>query len=138
MSFLTENIPGTPLKKSRTPQILQGTLTQAQLNAGYTVPGLENRTVQLQDFRFKMNGTFGGLTDMRLQTTEATPTVALTIPVAGMGDAVIHTVDIGTHTLAAAFWTPLPRGTGLAMVKTGAAATGGTSIDYTITYLLDS
>jgi len=139
MSFATEKIPGTPIYKSRTVQAAQGVITLAQLNAGFVIPGFESRTTQLLGFRFKMNGTFAGLTDMRLQTTEApTPTDLVTIVAANMGDTIVHTETAGTNVKSAAFWLPLKRGTNLRVAKTGAAATGGTSIDYVISYLFDS
>jgi hypothetical protein len=138
MSFTTEKIPGTPLYKSRTPQVAQGTLLLADLNTGLVILAPNNRLVQITGFMFHMNGTFAGLTDMRLQTTELpTPTPLITVVAAQMGDTVIHTEAFGTHVLAPAYWIALPKGTGLQLVKTGAPATGGTSVDYAVHYVFE-
>lgn len=139
MSFATEKIPGTPIYKARCMQAAQGVITLADLNAGLViVPGLDARTTQLLGFRFKMNGTFAGLTDMRLQTTEAVPTDLVTIVAAQMGDTIVHTETLGTNVKSAAFWLPLAKGVNLKVVKTGATATGGTSIDFVVSYLFDA
>jgi hypothetical protein len=106
MSFATEKIPGTYLYKSRTPQVANGTLTLAQLNAGQTIVAPEGRQIQITGFLLHMNGTFGGLTDMRLQTTETVPTPLVTVAAAGMGDTIIHTETLGTHVIAPQYWTP--------------------------------
>jgi hypothetical protein len=138
MSFATEKIPGTYLYKSRTPQVAQGTLTLAQINAGnVTIVAPEGRIIQVTGFMFHMNGTFGGLTDLRLQTVETTPVPLITIVAAQMGDTLIHTESLGTHVLAPAYWNALTKGVGLAIAKTGAAATGGTSVDYAIEYTFE-
>lgn len=136
MSFTTEKIPGTPLYKSRTPQIAQGNLLLADLNAGLTIVAPAGRIIQITGFMFHMNGTFAGLTDLRLQTTETpTPTPLVTIVAAQMGDTLIHTDSLGTHVLAPAYWLPIK--SGLQIVKTGAPATGGTSVDYAIHYVFE-
>lgn len=137
MSFTTEKIPGTPLYKSRTPQVAQGTLLLADLNTGLTIVAPTNRLIQVTGFMLHMNGTFAGLTDMRLQTTETVPTPLVTVVAAQMGDTVIHTEAFGTHVIAPAYWIAVPKGAGLALVKTGATATGGTSIDYAIHYVFE-
>jgi hypothetical protein len=136
MSFQTEKIPGTPLYKSRTPQIAQGNLLLADLNTGLTIVAPAGRIIQITGFLFHMNGTFAGLTDMRLQTTETpTPTPLVTIVAANMGDTITHTEVFGTNVKAPAYWLPIK--SGLQIVKTGAAATGGTSIDYAIHYVFE-
>lgn len=135
MSFLTQFIPGTFLQKHRTNQVIYGNITLAELIAGKTLlVGKSGRTIRIKNFLFKMNGSFTTLTDMRLSTTEASPTLLLTIVQAQMGDAVIHALTLGTHTVAAAVYADLALGTGLQVTQTGTTAAGGTSIDFQIEF----
>ena len=117
-------------------------VTLAQLNADHTiVPGYGAVRLRVIGVRLRFNGTFTTGTDMRISTTEASPTDLMTIAVAGMLTGEIHTdtddqdSDI---TIAAGMYTKLVAGTGIQIRATGSTMAGGTSIDVLIRYLVES
>lgn len=111
-------------------------VTLAQLNAGHVIlPAVPGRQYQLTDFFIKFNGTFTTATDIRLSTTEGSPTDIATILIANAGDNVVHRPGVGTHTLNdAAFAVALAAGAGIQIRKTGSSAAGGTDITVVLTY----
>ena len=118
------------------------TVTLAQLNASFKlVPGHGAVRNRVTGVRVRFNGTFLSGTDMRISTTEATPTDLITVAVAGMLTGLIHNdteEEDADITISADMYTKLVAGTGIQIRKTGSAMTGGTSIDVLLRYQIVS
>lgn len=129
-------IPGrTFLDANQVVQVATITATLAEINAGKVIlPAVAGQQYELVSIHFKTVGTFGGLTDIRIGTTEDTPTPVFTVVAAELEDGDIHSHLTGTNTLAAAFWAALALGYGLKVYKTGSTATGGTSVIIKVGY----
>lgn len=116
---------------------VEAEVTLAQLNSGHTIlSGVAGRRYRVLDFYIRFNGTFTTATDVRLSSTESSPSDIVTIAIAQAGTGVIHRPGVGTNTLTDAnFGTAsLVAGTGIQLRKTGSSAAGGTSVYVVITY----
>ncbi len=114
---------------------VEATVTLAELNAGKTILAAPaGRKFKPVDFFIKFTGAFLTATDIRLSDLATVPVDIVTIAIAQAGDGVIHTRDAGTHTLGAGFLAALTAGKGIQIRKTGADATGGTSVLVQVTY----
>ena len=115
-------------------------VTLAQLNAGQNItqiPAVAGRRYGIAWFIIKFNGAFTTATDIRLSTTEASPTDLMTIAIAQATDNATHAKGIGTNTLNDDALLPrasLAAGAGLQLRKTGSAAAGGTDVEVVIFY----
>lgn len=109
-------------------------ITPAQVNAtaGFSViPGsLYSQSMLIHSFRLRVNTAgVGAVTDLRLQTTDATPVVVATFAQAQLtSGAVLSPMSTGV-TLGAGFCVKLTPGIGLVLIKTGSAATGSFTLD---------
>lgn len=104
-------------------------VTLAQINAGFTVlPGIPGKTFKVLKYLEVMNGTFLTATDIRLQDTSAVVINTLLIAGATTGAKIASEVVNANVTDGAGAFANLTLGAGIQLVKTGAAATGGTSI----------
>lgn len=109
--------------------------TLADINAGTVIlPACPGCQFELTSIHMLVTGTFTTLTDLRLSTTESTPTDILTVVAAQLGTGAIHSHLTGTNTLAAAFWAALAQGYGIQVRKTGGTAAGGTSVTIKLGY----
>jgi hypothetical protein len=122
-----------------------GAVTLAQLNAGQViVPAVAGVQIRPVNFWMQMNGTFLTSTDIRLSDT--TPTTDIfTIPIASaitganFGPSGAGFVNNATtahaSTTGAGMGAQLGVGLGVQMRQTGTAATGGTSVLYSFSYI---
>lgn len=107
------------------------TVTLAQLNAGFTIiPDIPGRTIVPVDYLIVVNGTFLTATDIRLQDSNGSPVLLTTILIAAAtaGAKISNDVVIANVTDGAGMYASLTAGKGIQIVKTGSAATGGTSL----------
>lgn len=115
----------------------EATVTLAQLNAGHTIlAGVAGRRYRVVDFIIRFNGTFLTSTDIRLSSTEGTPSDIVTILIANATTGAVHRAGVGTNTLTAANFgtSSLVAGTGIQLRQTGPAATGGTDVMVVVFY----
>lgn len=117
---------------------LTGAALLADINAGLTIwkPDSDQPiTIRVTDFVFRPNGAFAGLTDIRLSTTEGTPTDIVTMAQVNLTDGnYLREGDTGVTTNVAAFLLDLAANTGLQLRKTGATATGATSLIFVVEF----
>lgn len=116
---------------------VEAIVTLAQLNAGHTIlAGVTGRRFRVVDFIIRFNGTFLTSTDIRLSSTEGTPSDIVTIAIAQAGTGVVHRPGVGTNTLTIANFgtSSLVAGTGIQLRQTGLAATGGTDVSVVVFY----
>lgn len=125
-------------------RVARQVVTLAQLNAGQVITNLEavsGRQFGIVDYFIKFNGAFATATDIRLSTTEGSPTDIVTIPIAQAGDNVSHGrgINSANHTENDAATLPvasLAAGAGVQLRKTGSSATGGTDVEVMVEYLI--
>ena len=113
------------------------TVTLAQLNAGKSIiDPIAGRKIKVVGFLLKFNGAFLTSTDIRLQDTNTVPVVVTTALIAAATDGAKISSDavVSNVTDGAGLFSDLTVGKGLSIVKTGTAATGGTSILVKVLY----
>lgn len=111
------------------------TATLAQINAGLTlIPGVTGKAINVTDFIARVTGAFATGTAVLLESTNATPVVAVTLAEAGLTNGAVLVPGSANTTLGAGFGAPMGSGDGLQVANSGTAQTGGTSITFTITY----
>lgn len=120
-------------------------ITLTQLNAGYNIiDSGHNCRVRIIDFFIRVNtDAIAAVTDVRLGSTEATPTVIATILQAVLTTGSRHTPLNGVGTdgvtpslvsLGAGFAAKLAKGHGVKLYKTGSSATGSFTVDVILRY----
>lgn len=111
------------------------TATLAQINAGLVIiPGAAGKRITVTSFVERVVGAFATGTSVNLQS-DATAVIVEASAEAGLTNgAVLTSAPTANVTLGAGFATPLPVTEGLKVVNIGAAQTGGTSIQFTVTY----
>lgn len=110
--------------------------TLAQINAGLVlIPGQTGQKITVLNYIGRVVGTFATGTGVFLESNNGTPVVVSTILTADIaGSGLIGPTSTNT-TLGAGWGAALGSGDGLQVIKDGATAlTGGTSIEFTITY----
>jgi hypothetical protein len=113
------------------------TCTMAEVNAGKViVPAITGKQILVTGYLMIIAGSFNTLTDVRLQSSNATPVVVVTALLAAIPDAAKISSDavISNVTDGAGFMVALGAGDSLKLVKTGSAATTGTSIKVRVRY----
>lgn len=113
------------------------TCTMAEVNAGKViVPAITGKQILVTGYLMIIAGSFNTLTDVRLQSSNATPVVVVTALLAAIPDAAKISSDavISNVTDGAGFMVALGSGDSLKLVKTGSAATTGTSIKVRVRY----
>lgn len=111
------------------------TATLAQINAGLVmIPGVTGKAITILNIAERVSGAFASNTSVDVQSTNATPVKVAVAPVAGLTNGAVIVPGMSSLTLGAGFALALGTGDGLKVVNTGGAATGGTSITFTITY----
>lgn len=118
-------------------QTTQISVTQAQLNAGQVlVPGVAGEAITVVDIQAAFTGTWAVGTAMVIESTNATPVVVATETVAGMTGFIRVPNPNDTHqTIGAGAGVALGTGDGLQVVHTGSAFTGGTAVNFLISYV---
>lgn len=135
-----ESDKGTADLTAEEVRVAHQVVTLAQLNAGQVItqmPAVAGRRYGIAWFIIKMNGAFTTATDIRLSSTEASPTDIVTIGIAQATDNATHAKGIGTNTLNDDALLPrasLAAGAGVQLRKTGSAAAGGTDVEVIIFY----
>lgn len=111
------------------------TASLAQINAGLVlIPGVTGEKITPLNYVARVNGNFASGTSVELEDTNGTPVAVTTIAEAGLTNGAVLLPSSGNTTLGAGFAAPLTSGAGLQVVNNGSAQTGGTSIQFTITY----
>lgn len=112
------------------------TATLAQINAGLTlIPGATGQAITVTNYIARVAGNFATGTSVELESTNGTPVAVSTIAEAGLTTGAVLLPSSANTTLGAGFGVPLGTGDGLEVVNNGSAQTGGTSIEFTITYV---
>lgn len=106
-------------------------ITPAQLNAGYYLvfPQHHLRLIVTGMFLRVNSAAIGAVTDIRIQTDEATPVVLATVLQANAGSGVKLNEAATNMALGAGFAVALNQGVGLKLAKTGSDATGAFTVD---------
>ena len=111
------------------------TATQAQINAGLTlIPGVTGKKIDVLNVVNRVVGTFATGTSVELESTNASPVAVLTYLEAAIGGTTVLYPNSANVTTGAGFAAALGSGDGLQVVNNGSAQTGGTSMQFTITY----
>lgn len=117
--------------------VVQVTATLAQINAGLVIiPGVSGKKILVTNYTARVAGGFATGTAVILESTNATPVLVTTLAEAGLTNGAVLTPASANTTIGAGFAVPLGSGDGLQVVNSGAAQTGGTSIQFTISYSL--
>jgi hypothetical protein len=119
-------------------QVMVISVSEAQLNAGQVlIPGVGGQAITVTGLSATFTGTFATGTAMVVESTNGTPVAYITETLAGMAAGTIVAPDPhDTHqTLGAGVGVPLGTGDGLQVVHTGSAFTGGTAINFLISYV---
>ncbi len=157
---------GSKVIPGRAPMVESTVVTLAQVNASKKlIFGYGAVRWRVLDVKVKVIGNFASLTDIRLSTDESSPTDIITIPVASLVDgvflyspltpaitkptgggtqdtearaAVDSIIDAGGFVLGAGFNAKLAAGAGIQVRKTGSTGTGGTSVEFQVTYRMET
>jgi hypothetical protein len=114
-------------------QVARVTATLAEINAGKViVPAVTGKQIQVQNFAYRMSGTFTTTTSVDLQDTAAQKVAV--VPVASLVNNT--TVLPLAANVGALFAAPLTVSQPLSVANVGTAAAGGTSITFTVSYTL--
>lgn len=109
--------------------------TLAEINAGKTlIPALAGASIRVLNYTARVTGAFATGTSVALQSSNGVPVVVTTIAEAGLTNGAVLGPASANTTLGAGFALPLGVGDGLRVVNNGSAQTGGTNIEWTITY----
>lgn len=124
-----------PVAAANTVQTVKVTATLAEINAGKTlIAGVASKSITVLNYTARVNGNFATGTAVILQSSNGTPVLVTTIAEAGLTTGAVLTPASANTTLGAGFAAPLGVGDGLRVVNSGSAQTGGTSIEFTLTY----
>lgn len=112
------------------------TATLAEINAGKElIPAIAGKSIKVISFTSRVTGAFTTTTSVDIQSSNAVPVKVAVHAVAGLTNgAVITSAPTANTTLGAGFSVPLGSGDALRVANVGAAAAGGTSIQFTINY----
>ena len=112
------------------------TATISQINAGKVlINGATGQAITVLNYIARVAGNFATGTGVYIDSTNGTPVVVSTILEAALTTGAVNLPSSANNTLGAGFGVPLGVGDGLQVANDGTAQTGGTSIDFTITYL---
>ena len=124
----------TPGASSNALKTINVTATLAQINAGLVlIPAATGKKITVTNYVARVLGTF--LTGTSVELESGTTAVAVTtLAEAGLTTGAVLLPSSGNITLGAGFAAALPASENLSVVNNGTAQTGGTSIQFTITY----
>lgn len=124
----------TPSAVSNALRTINFTATLAEINAGKVViPGVAGKQLRIDDFIERVTGAFATGTSVNLQS-DATGVIVEASAEAGLTNGAVLIPGTANVTLGAGFGALLPAGEGLKVVNVGSAQTGGTSINWTVSY----
>ncbi|MEZ5691186.1 MAG: DUF2190 family protein [Rickettsiales bacterium] len=110
------------------------TATLAEINAGKEiVPAKAGKKIRVVDYTARVVGTFADNTSVDLRSGTSSTKVTV-LGVAGLGDGNILQPSSANTNLGLGFAADLESGENLKALNIGSAATGGTSITFTVTY----
>lgn len=115
-----------------------GSATLAEINAGKTIlTGVAGKQIKVVGGRIKSNGAFTTLTAIQITEGDGSPAIA-TYAQAQLTDGAVFDLRVSTsgQTIGSGFLSALTAGQGLSISKTGSTGAGGTSVDYTIDFVL--
>ncbi len=113
------------------------TATLAEINAGKTIiPGVAGKSIRVVGFVERVTGGFASTTSVDLQSSNATPVKVVVNAVAALTNGAVLVPGSANVTLGAGYGVNLGAGDSLVVANVGSAATGGTSIQFTIQYAL--
>lgn len=116
-------------------QVVNVTATLAQINAGLVlVPAVAGQAITVTDITERVVGAFTTTTSVDVQSGTTAVKVSVAA-VAGLTNGAVLKPGDANITRGVGYATPLPTGEGLAIANTGTAAAGGTSIQYTVSYV---
>jgi hypothetical protein len=134
-SLLRVMISVPAFQKAAEVKTVNVTATLAQINAGLSViTGALGKQITVLDLTQRVAGNFAASTSVNLQSSSTAVIVEATAVAGLTAGAVLTAAPTANVTLGAGFATKLPAAEGLNVVNIGAASTGGTSIQFTITY----
>lgn len=111
------------------------TATLAEINAGKVlIPGSTGQAITVSSVIARVTGTFATGTSVELESTNGTPVPVLTYAETAIAGTTVLVNNAANVTVGAGFGVALGTGDGLQVVNNGSAQTGGTSIEFTITY----
>ena len=118
-------------------------VTLAELNAGKNIiPPFGTNKLRVTGTTLTFNGAFTTATDIRVSTTESTPSDLMVVAIAGATDnaRVDETDDTDANVTITTdnYNEALAAGAGIQLRKTGSNAAGGTDIEVQIDWILDS
>jgi hypothetical protein len=110
--------------------------TLAEINAGKTlIAGATGQNITVTDFIARVTGTFATGTAVLVQSSNGTPVVVATLAEAAIAGTGIVLPPTANVTLGAGYGKQLGTADGLVVANSGSAQTGGTSIEFTITFV---
>lgn len=110
--------------------------TLAEINAGKVlIAAAVGQKITVTNYTARVTGAFATGTSVELESTNGTPVAVSTIAEAGLTNGAVLTPASANTTLGAGYAAPLGTGDGLQVVNNGSAQTGGTKIDFTISYV---
>lgn len=116
-------------------KVIDVVATLAQINAGLVlIPGVAGSKIRPLSYVARVAGGFATGTSIELESTNASPVAVSTIAEAALTNGAVLTPASANTTLGAGFGAQLGTGDGLQLVNNGTAQTGGTSVEFTITY----
>lgn len=118
----------------RAVQTLDVVATLAQINAGLEViPSEAGQQIRVLSYVAKVIGAFATGTSIELES-DTTAVAVTSIAEAGLTNGATLLPSSANTTLGAGFASLLPAGEGLKLVNNGTAQTGGTSVEFIVTY----
>ena len=113
------------------------TATVAEINAAagrVIIPGVANRAIIVTDFDLICTGVAAGATAIVLQSSNGTPVLVATVPVAAAGNGAVVTQFTASVVRGAGFRVAVGAGDSIVIAKTGATLTGTTTIAVKLEY----
>ena len=116
-------------------QTLVVTATLAEINAGKVlIPGVAGQAITVSNIINRVVGTFATGTSVELESTNGTPVAVMTYAETAIAGTTVLLPGAANTTIGAGFGVPLGTADGLKVVNNGSAQTGGTSMEFTITF----
>ncbi len=118
---------------------VEGQLTTSEVNTGTVVlPGKTQRTLTVTDFWMRaIGGNAETATSVDIVDTNSSPVTAGKMAVGGLTQNTIARMGLATHSTNTNIGSPLTKGKGLKIGKTGGSLATCTAIDYCIFYTVD-
>jgi hypothetical protein len=114
------------------------TVSPAQLAAGFTFfPGLPSHTMAVSGLNMQVSGTFATCTDVRVSSTDATPSDIAIVAVGDLTTGAKYGLSSSQLQLTSTWNGGQTLGSGLQIRSTGSTCTGGASVAVQVQYYLN-